>query len=62
MVQGLHTNRTTPGAGATSLVRLLWNCLRRIAVSVRSISGTPERVHFPLPMGLGDRSMRDVPN
>jgi len=32
------------------------------AVSVRSVSGTPERVHFPLPMGLGDKAMREVPN
>jgi len=31
-------------------------------VSVRSVSGTPERVHFPLPMGLGDKAMREVPN
>jgi 4-hydroxy-3-methylbut-2-enyl diphosphate reductase len=32
------------------------------AVSVRSVAGTPEKVHFPLPLGLGDKAMRDVPN
>jgi 4-hydroxy-3-methylbut-2-en-1-yl diphosphate reductase len=54
----------TAGASAPEvLVEAVVERLRALgAVSVRSIEGTPERVHFPLPMGLGDRSMRDVPN
>jgi 4-hydroxy-3-methylbut-2-enyl diphosphate reductase len=32
------------------------------AVSVRTVTGRPERVHFPLPLGLGDKAMREVPN
>jgi len=27
------------------------------AVSVRNLPGAVETVHFPLPMGLGDKSM-----
>ncbi|HSC65262.1 MAG TPA: 4-hydroxy-3-methylbut-2-enyl diphosphate reductase, partial [Caldimonas sp.] len=54
----------TAGASAPEvLVEAVVARLRRLgAVSVRSVRGTPERVHFPLPMGLGDKAMRDVPN
>lgn len=54
----------TAGASAPEvLVEAVVERLRALgAVSVQSIAGTPERVHFPLPMGLGDKSMRDVPN
>ncbi len=54
----------TAGASAPEvLVEAVVARLRALgAVSVRSVAGTPERVHFPLPMGLGDRAMRDVPN
>ena len=30
------------------------------AVSVRTLPGVQETVHFPLPKGLGDKSMQDV--
>ncbi|MEO7116739.1 MAG: 4-hydroxy-3-methylbut-2-enyl diphosphate reductase, partial [Caldimonas sp.] len=54
----------TAGASAPEvLVEAVVERLRALgAVSVQSIAGTPERVHFPLPMGLGDKSMRDVQN
>ena len=54
----------TAGASAPEvLVEAVVARLRALgAVSVRSVAGTPERVHFPLPMGLGDRAMREVPN
>ena len=62
--EGKRRVGVTAGASAPEvLVEAVVERLRALgAVSVRSISGTPERVHFPLPMGLGDRSMRDVPN
>jgi 4-hydroxy-3-methylbut-2-enyl diphosphate reductase len=54
----------TAGASAPEvLVQEVVDRLRALgAVSVRTVAGTPERVHFPLPMGLGDKAMRDVPN
>ena len=54
----------TAGASAPEvLVEAVVARLRALgAVSVRSVAGTPERIHFPLPMGLGDKAMRDVPN
>src|SRR6478672_5407475 len=54
----------TAGASAPEvLVEAVVARLRVLgAVSVRSVAGTPERVHFPLPMGLGDKAMREVPN
>ena len=62
--EGKQRVGVTAGASAPEvLVEAVVERLRGLgAVSVRSIAGTPERVHFPLPMGLGDRSMRDVPN
>ena len=54
----------TAGASAPEvLVQAVIERLRALgAVSVRAVAGTPERVHFPLPMGLGDKAMRDVAN
>ncbi len=62
--EGKRRVGVTAGASAPEvLVEAVVERLRALgAVSVRSIAGTPERVHFPLPMGLGDRSMREVPN
>ena len=53
----------TAGASAPEvLVQQVIERLRALgAVSVRSLAGVAETVHFPLPMGLGDKSMRRVP-
>jgi len=49
----------TAGASAPEiLVKQVIERLRALgAVSVRCLPGVAETVHFPLPMGLGDRSM-----
>jgi 4-hydroxy-3-methylbut-2-en-1-yl diphosphate reductase len=49
----------TAGASAPDiLVQQVIARLRALgAVSVRSIAGEPETINFPLPMGLGDKSM-----
>ena len=49
----------TAGASAPDiLVQQVTARLRALgAVSVRTLPGVAEKVHFPLPMGLGDRSM-----
>ncbi len=49
----------TAGASAPDiLVQQVIARLRALgAVSVRTMPGVPETVHFPLPMGLGDKSM-----
>ena len=49
----------TAGASAPDiLVQQVIERLRALgAVSVRTLPGTEETVHFPLPMGLGDKSM-----
>jgi 4-hydroxy-3-methylbut-2-enyl diphosphate reductase len=62
--EGKRRVGVTAGASAPEvLVEAVVARLRALgAVSVRSVAGTPERVHFPLPMGLGDKAMRDVPN
>jgi len=54
----------TAGASAPELlVNAVVERLRALgAVSVRTISGAPEKVHFPLPLGLGDKAMRSVAN
>ena len=54
----------TAGASAPEvLVDAVVERLRALgAVSVRSVAGKPEKVHFPLPLGLGDKAMRSVPN
>ena len=51
----------TAGASAPDiLVQQVIARLRELgAVSVRQLPGVRETVHFPLPMGLGDRSMRE---
>jgi len=63
-LEGKRRVGVTAGASAPEvLVQAVVERLRALgAASVRSVAGTPERVHFPLPMGLGDKAMRDVPN
>ncbi|MDE2628071.1 MAG: 4-hydroxy-3-methylbut-2-enyl diphosphate reductase [Burkholderiales bacterium] len=57
--EGKRSVGLTAGASAPEiLVREVIARLRAFgAVTVRSIPGVEEKVHFPLPMGLGDRSM-----
>ena len=52
----------TAGASAPDiLVRQVIERLRALgALSVRHMAGVREEVHFPLPMGLGDRSMAEL--
>jgi len=52
----------TAGASAPEvLVKEVIARLRAMgATSVRALPGTQETVHFPLPKGLGDKSMREV--
>ena len=52
----------TAGASAPDiLVQQVIARLRELgALSIRSIEGVTESVHFPLPRGLGDRSMSEV--
>ncbi|MBI5270640.1 MAG: 4-hydroxy-3-methylbut-2-enyl diphosphate reductase [Burkholderiales bacterium] len=52
----------TAGASAPEvLVNQIVERLRALgAVSVRKLSGVEETVHFPLPKGLGDKSMAEV--
>jgi 4-hydroxy-3-methylbut-2-enyl diphosphate reductase len=52
----------TAGASAPEvLVREVVERLRALgATSVRSLPGVRETVHFPLPFGLGDKSMREA--
>jgi 4-hydroxy-3-methylbut-2-enyl diphosphate reductase len=53
----------TAGASAPEiLVQQVIERLRALgALSVRTLPGVAETVHFPLPMGLGDKSMGRVP-
>jgi len=53
----------TAGASAPDiLVQQVIERLRALgAVSVRKLAGVEETVHFPLPMGLGDKSMGLAP-
>ena len=53
----------TAGASAPEvLVNAVVARLRALgATSVRTVAGVPEKVHFPLPLGLGDKAMRSVP-
>jgi 4-hydroxy-3-methylbut-2-enyl diphosphate reductase len=50
-------------AGASAPDILVQNVMERLrelgAISVRHMHGVQESVHFPLPRGLGDRSMRE---
>ena len=52
----------TAGASAPDiLVQQVIERLRELgATSIRKMDGVVENVHFPLPRGLGDRSMSDV--
>ncbi|MBX3641806.1 MAG: 4-hydroxy-3-methylbut-2-enyl diphosphate reductase [Rubrivivax sp.] len=52
----------TAGASAPDiLVRQVIERLRALgALSLRRLPGAPEEVHFPLPLGLGDRSMAEL--
>ncbi len=52
----------TAGASAPDvLVQAVIDRLKQLgAVSVRNIDGVKETVEFPLPLGLGDRSMAEV--
>jgi 4-hydroxy-3-methylbut-2-enyl diphosphate reductase len=44
------------------LVQAVIDRLREFgATSIRNMDGVVEDVHFPLPRGLGHRSMADVP-
>jgi 4-hydroxy-3-methylbut-2-enyl diphosphate reductase len=53
----------TAGASAPDiLVQQVIQRLRALgAISVRTLPGVQETVHFPLPLGLGDKSMRRAP-
>ena len=53
----------TAGASAPELlVEQVVDRLRELgAVAIRRLEGVAESVHFPLPRGLGDRSMGDAP-
>ena len=59
-----HAARVGLTAGASApdiLVQQVITRLRELgAVSVRKMSGVIEDVHFPLPRGLGDRSMNEL--
>jgi 4-hydroxy-3-methylbut-2-en-1-yl diphosphate reductase len=63
-LEGKRRVGLTAGASAPEvLVDAVVERLRALgAVSVRSVAGKPEKVHFPLPLGLGDKAMRSVPN
>ena len=52
----------TAGASAPDiLVQQVIERLRALgALSLRRLPGAPEEVHFPLPLGLGDRSMAEL--
>ena len=58
-LEGKRRIGLTAGASAPDiLVRQVIERLRSLgAVSVRTLEGVQESVHFPLPMGLGDKSM-----
>ena len=61
-LEGKRSVGLTAGASAPEvLVNAVVARLRDLgATSVRTIAGTPEKVHFPLPLGLGDKAMRGV--
>jgi 4-hydroxy-3-methylbut-2-en-1-yl diphosphate reductase len=60
--EGKRAVGLTAGASAPDiLVQQVIQRLRSLgAVSVRNLPGVQETVHFPLPMGLGDRSMQNA--
>ena len=61
-LEGRRRVGLTAGASAPEvLVNAVVARLRALgATSVRTIAGAPEKVHFPLPLGLGDKAMRGV--
>ena len=61
-IEGLRTVGLTAGASAPDiLVQQVIARLRELgAVSLRKMDGVEEKVRFPLPLGLGDRSMAEV--
>ena len=60
--EGRHRVGLTAGASAPDiLVQQVITRLREMgALSIRRLGGVTENVHFPLPRGLGDRSMAEV--
>jgi 4-hydroxy-3-methylbut-2-enyl diphosphate reductase len=61
-IEGLRTVGLTAGASAPDiLVQQVIARLRELgAVSLRKMDGVEEKVRFPLPLGLGDRSMAEA--
>ncbi len=61
--EGKRVVGLTAGASAPDiLVQQVIQRLRALgAISVRTLPGVQETVHFPLPLGLGDKSMRLTP-
>ena len=61
-LSGKTTIGVTAGASAPDvLVQAVIDRLRALgATTVRSLPGVEEHVRFPLPMGLGDKSMAEV--
>ncbi len=61
--EGKRVVGLTAGASAPDiLVQQVIQRLRALgAISVRTLPGVQETVHFPLPLGLGDKSMRQTP-
>ena len=61
--EGKRVVGLTAGASAPDiLVQQVIQRLRALgAISVRTLPGVQETVHFPLPLGLGDKSMRRTP-
>jgi 4-hydroxy-3-methylbut-2-enyl diphosphate reductase len=61
--EGKRVVGLTAGASAPDiLVQQVIQRLRALgAISVRTLPGVQETVHFPLPLGLGDKSMRRAP-
>jgi 4-hydroxy-3-methylbut-2-enyl diphosphate reductase len=61
-IEGLRTVGLTAGASAPDiLVQQAIARLRELgAVSLRKMDGVEEKVRFPLPLGLGDRSMAEA--
>jgi len=61
-VQGRQRVGLTAGASAPDvLVQAVITRLRELgATSVRKLPGVEEHVHFPLPLGLGDKSMSEL--
>jgi 4-hydroxy-3-methylbut-2-en-1-yl diphosphate reductase len=60
--EGKRSVGLTAGASAPDiLVQQVTERLRALgAISIRTMAGVEEHVHFPLPRGLGDRSMSEV--